>query len=288
MRILQVNRNYYGTTENLLIQIVRREYIAVLEKLSQLSQFAYPECTTELKTVKSPKETVTRVIQKNNIMYFLQNSIASSKDGQIRQYFRTRDLSREGIKREISEQTFSEIKTSTSLSNQSSLQEENSFVSFYEWVNGKQNLLVQIKKIEIGEFHYVCWPIHPQNTRRLNCLQREYSWRRSKGTVGSSCLLGKFSKEKNKIVYLDRLAPFIERSNSKKHGVNDLNIAQRQGVKVNVSLTLLFFDMVYTTKEVPVESELAPGTSGQEVVTLAPSRDSLTQVCYAAGLMSVR
>ncbi|KAL2741098.1 hypothetical protein V1477_010159 [Vespula maculifrons] len=78
-------------------------------RLSQLSQFAYPECTTELKTVKSPKETVTRVIQKNNIMYFLQNSIASSKDGQIRQYFRTRDLRREGIKREISEQTFSEI-----------------------------------------------------------------------------------------------------------------------------------------------------------------------------------
>lgn len=32
MRILQVNRNYYGTTENLLIQIVRRENIAVLEK----------------------------------------------------------------------------------------------------------------------------------------------------------------------------------------------------------------------------------------------------------------
>ncbi|KAL2741099.1 LOW QUALITY PROTEIN: krab-a domain-containing protein [Vespula maculifrons] len=262
-------------------------------------------------------------------------------------------------------------KTSTSLSNQSSLQEENSFVSFYGWVNGKVctflldtgsdaslsrskklrsvssitfaglyirkirddwivssgnivggdlrvplGLLVCLEKdishaygsrlrTKLDEIRRIAkermkikfckmkvWLFKPQRRKEKaekleNNLQGSYKVLKQINDI--IFCIGKFSKEKNKIVYLDRLAPFIERSNSKKHRVNDLNIAQRQGVKVNVSLTLLFFDMgIYTTKEVPVESELAPGTSGQEVVTLAPSRDSLTQVCYAAGLMSAQ
>ncbi|KAF7418331.1 hypothetical protein HZH68_000984 [Vespula germanica] len=319
MRILQVNRNYYGTTENLLIQIVRRGNIAILEKIKEeskrisISDPASGDFSIEVNEINLVQRDIRNLVESNRMLSrrinttrnedtpvrdlskltFLELKVqleiqfgetfsvqsnytefshrkqragedlaalvadlanfhnlrirnvqqrnrqhlnGNDKKRQLRNIGKCWTYRQKGMEYRV------ECKTSTSLSgNQSSLQEENSFVSFYGWANGKQNLLVQIKKIEIGEFHYVCWPINPQNTRRLDCLQREYSWRRSKGTrrkekaeklennlQGSYKILkqindiifcmGKFSKEKNKIAYLGRLAPFIERSNSKRLG----------------------------------------------------------------------
>nr|KAF7438692.1 hypothetical protein H0235_001083 [Vespula pensylvanica] len=62
-----------------------------------------------IKDCEVPKGNCDESNSEEQYNVFLAKLNRINKDGQIRQYFRTGDLRREGIKREISEQTFSEI-----------------------------------------------------------------------------------------------------------------------------------------------------------------------------------